>query len=214
MKLVDLTGKRFGILTVIKRVENNKWNETVWLCKCDCGKEKKLSYGKLVLRKQQSCGCLHKPPDVTKHGLRNHKLYYLWSGMRQRCNNPNGEFYNYYGGRGIKVCDEWDNKKDGFINFYNWAIKNGYDINAKYRKCTLDRIDVDGNYCPENCRWVDSKQQSNNRRSNVILKYKGEEHNISEWCKKLNLTRSAVTHRLERGWSIEKTLSTPMKIKK
>jgi hypothetical protein len=210
MKLIDLTGQRFGILTVIRRDENNKWNETTWLCQCDCGKEKKLTYGKLVLRKQQSCGCLRKPPNVTKHGLRNHKLYYLWSGMKQRCYNKNHCRYSDYGGRGIEVCKEWTNAKNGFTNFYNWAISNGYDESAGYRKCTLDRIDVNGNYEPNNCRWITQKEQNNNKRNNVILSYNGKTHNITEWCNILNLTQSAIRHRLERGWSVEKTLSTPL----
>lgn len=114
-----------------------------------------------------------------KHGLRKTRLYNTWANMKQRCNNPNNKSYEYYGGRGIIICKEWCD----FINFYNWAINNGYADNL-----SIDRIDVNGNYCPENCRFVDSTTQSNNMRSNIKIKINDEILTLSQVCKKYNLT--------------------------
>lgn len=216
MKLNDITGKKFGRLKVIKRMPNSKWNETRWLCQCDCGKQIVSTYGKLAYNHTTSCGCYSKElliKNRTKHHLRKHKLYYIWSGAKQRCTNKKSKFFKDYGGRGIKVCEEWNNEENGFLNFYNWAIENGYTENGDYRQYTLDRIDVNGNYEPDNCRWVSQKIQNNNRRSNRIIEYNGEKHTITEWCQIKNITRSTFYHRIARGWSLEKTLITPQKNK-
>lgn len=173
-KAKDLTGKKFNRLTVIKRVENSKWKETRWLCKCDCGNELILTYGKIAYNHTKSCGCLLKEVASklnVKHHLRNTRLYNIWANMKQRCYNPKQKAYKYYGKRGIKVCDEWLDKEKGFINFYNWAYKNGYEEHlSKYgnRNTTIDRINVNGNYEPSNCRWATQKEQANNKRNNII----------------------------------------------
>lgn len=214
MKLKDLTGKKINRLTVIKRVDNSRWNETRWLCKCDCGKEVIATYGKIAYGHTKSCGCLAKDifvKNVTKHKLRNTRLYNIWANMKQRCNNPNQKAYKYYGARGIKVCDEWLNS---FENFYHWAIKNGYEKHLQKfgnKNTTIDRIDVNGNYEPSNCKWSTQKEQSLNKTNNHLIKYNNEEHTISEWAIIKNLTKSTIYHRLQRGWSVEKTLTTPLK---
>ena len=208
MKLKDLTGQKFGKLTVIKRVENSKWNETRWLCKCECGNEAIVNYGKLAYKHTTSCGCYARElfvNNVSKHNLRKTRLYNIWAGMKQRCFNKNSKAYNRYGGRGITICNEW---KNDFKKFYEWSMKNGYKDNL-----TIDRINNDGNYEPKNCRWADNKTQSNNRNNNVILEYNNEKHNIKEWCKIMNVTESALKHRLERGWDLEKALTTPQRNK-
>ena len=143
---------------------------------------------------------------MIKHGDRpkgkKTRLYNIWSHMCERCNNPNFVYYERYGGRGISVCSEWLGNYDAFRE---WALSNGYKDNL-----TLERKDNDGNYCPENCKWATPKEQANNRRSNRLLSFNGETHNIEGWCKIVGLPRHIVDGRLRRGWSVEKTLTTPV----
>lgn len=163
---IEMVGKRFGRLQVIKEAFSNR-SGFHYICKCDCGTiTKPIKGANLRNGRSKSCGCLQKEiitQRVTSHQKSRSRLYGVWSGMRHRCNNKNASKYNFYGGRGISVCDEWNNS---FENFYQWAMENGYDENAKRGDCTLDRIDTNGNYEPSNCRWVDMKIQSNNTRRN------------------------------------------------
>lgn len=169
-KYKNLIGEKFGRLTVVSRANYKINNKIVYECKCDCGNTVFIKSCNLTrnTRPTKSCGCIHAELNKTRgivHNMRKHRLYPIWAGMKYRCHNTNSPVYEYYGGRGIKICDEWANS---FMTFYNWAINNGYDEKAEIGKCTIDRINVDGNYEPNNCRWVDMKVQVNNRRKKEL----------------------------------------------
>lgn len=201
-KLKDLTGQRFGRLTVIERVGTTKARNAIWLCKCDCGNETKVNGGNLTSNSIKSCGCLRQE-QLKTHGLSYSNLYPIWISMKDRCFNPNNKEYHCYGGRGISICDEW---KNNFENFYTWAKDNGYDENAKYGECTIDRIDVNGNYEPSNCRWITMKEQQRNRRDNHLLTYDSETRCVSEWAEILGVNYGTFKSRI-KNWTIEKAFN-------
>lgn len=169
----DITGQRFGRLVVVERAEQNQGRKAMWECVCDCGKQTVVRGTNLNSGHTTSCGCLS-DERIAKlnfsHGKRRTRLYRIWSSMKTRCYNPKDEHYARYGGRGITVCDAWRND---FQAFYDWAIANGYDENAAYGKCTIDRIDNDKGYYPDNCRWADMKTQNNNKSTKRKVKING-----------------------------------------
>ena len=205
----DLTGRRFGRLTAIERVESDKSGRIRWKCLCDCGKETIVAATRLRNGKSVSCGCYQK--EVVRaqnltHGQtqqkpgerRIPKIYRTWANMKTRCNNPNTPYYSRYGGRGIKVCPEW---ADSFEAFYSWAMSHGYDDTKE-----IDRIDNDGGYTPENCRWVSRERNANNKRNNLIIEMDGVVHTAAEWAKITGISIKAIYTRHADGKPPEEIL--------
>lgn len=166
-RLIDLTGQHFGRLTVLSRCGSAPDRQALWLCSCECGTQIVTKAGNLRSGHTLSCGCYMRQrisESQATHRQSHKRLYNVWTSMKARCYNPNSTFYSDYGGRGIGICDEW---RDDYQAFHDWALHNGYDPCAPHGKCTIDRIDVNGNYCPDNCRWVDMKIQRHNRRDTI-----------------------------------------------
>lgn len=191
-EIQNLLGKRYGRLVVIKRAKNRgaKNNQTYWLCQCDCGKQKEIASYSLKHGISKSCGCLQKERASqvnSKHGYTvdrgKERLYCVWCTMRERCYSPKNKSYPDYGGRGIKVCDEWKE----YTNFRDWALANGYDEKAPRGVCSLDRINTDGNYEPNNCRWANQKTQQRNKRNTLYVEWKGKKRPLAEWAEILNV---------------------------
>lgn len=207
----DLTGMRFGRLTVVELVDDyvspKGKHRKQYKCLCDCGTEKVIIGENLSRGLTLSCGCLQKERGAEAnrtHGDTDSRLYNVWCAMKRRCLNPNVPEYPLYGGRGIKICDEWME----YPNFYNWSYETGYDPNAPRGQCTLDRIDVNKGYCPENCRWVTQQEQMNNVRYNHYETYNGETHTIAEWARIYNIPYYRLEQRLTRyGYNIEQALT-------
>lgn len=203
--LIDLTGKKFGKLTVIQRVEDDKYGNVRWLCRCECG-NLVIRHGHVLRRNRASdCGC-GKSEFMTKiattHGGRKSRLYSIWIDMIRRCEDLKVKCYYRYGGRGISVCPEWHD----FSAFRKWSEENGYSSNL-----TLDRIDNDNGYCPQNCRWVPMKIQENNKSNNTQLCFKGKIHTLSQWSEITGIHRATISRRISKyGWSVERALTEPV----
>ncbi len=187
-----MIGKRFGKLTVLSECETMKHK---YKCLCDCGNIKYISKYHLLDGHTKSCGCSR----GIKHGKHHTRLYRIYYKIKTRCYNKKHNGYKNYGGRGVKICDAW---LSDFMNFYNWAMSNGYQEGL-----TIDRIDIDGNYEPKNCRWVTMKQQNRNKRDTVNITINGVTKCLTDWCYILGLNYNTVQARRHRlHWSIEKAL--------
>lgn len=196
----DLVGRKFGQLIVLNR-DYTKSRKS-WICKCECGNIVVIAQQELLRGDTISCGCYRKKL-LTTHGCTGTHIYNIWNGIKNRCDLPSEAEYHRYGGRGIKVCDEWY----VFETFKKWALENGYDS-----KLQIDRIDNNGNYEPSNCRWVTRKINCNNRNNNIRITWQNETKTIAEWARLYNIESNTLRGRLDRGWSIEKSLLTPVKI--
>lgn len=195
----DITGVRFGRLVALEPSHKNKKGEWFWLCKCDCGEEVVARTSHLNSGGTQSCGCYNKEKSVT-HGGCQTRLYGVYNNIKQRCYNSNNTQYKDYGGRGIRICEEWK----VFSSFENWAHLNGYEDTL-----SIDRIDNDGDYCPENCKWSTFKEQANNKRNNRYITFNGETRSLAEWSDKTGINYGTLKDRLNTGWTIEEALTTP-----
>jgi len=201
---VDLTEQKFGFLKAIEKTKKRASSgSVVWLCLCDCGKYHEVASTSLKNGQTKSCGCLFL--DVAKskghakrtHGMTATRIYSIWTNMKGRCYSKTNTKYPTYGGRGIVVCDAW---KDSFESFF-------LDMGHPPEGCTLDRIDVNGNYEKSNCRWATQKEQQNNRRNNVIITVGEKPMTMAEYCDENGLNADKVQQRLKRGWSQERAVA-------
>lgn len=209
----DIVGKKYGRLTVISfshlkisSCPNSKAYMKYYLCKCDCGKEKIVIRGNLLSGKTLSCGCLQKERAIKATQLPDDRarLHKILSHMIFRCEDNRSNRYHRYGERGITVCDEWKNDKEAFCK---WALSNGYKPGL-----TIDRIDNDKGYSPDNCRWVTTQEQSLNTSTNVNITYNGKTQTLKEWARELGIKNTTLHNRIHYyGWSIEKAFTTPVR---
>ena len=207
----DLTNQTFGRLTVIKRAKDQispaGKHRVMWTCRCECGRTKDVNADNLKSGKTLSCGCLQKQRAkecIMKHGDTDSRLYAIWCAIKRRCYRDYDPHYARYGGRGIKMCEEW---RESYAAFMEWALANGYRYDAKRGECTLDRIDNDGDYTPENCRWVSHKIQSNNKSTNHLITLNGETHTIAEWAEIFGMRYCKLYQRLYKyGYDIGKAV--------
>lgn len=197
-KQVDLTNKKFGRLIALRKVGKDKSGHSTWECKCSCGTIKIVSSTHLMSGATKSCGCLSSERTIefnkknkTKHGHRNSPLYTIWRGIKRRTAQKTTHNYDSYGGRGIVMKQEW---YDNFSAFYEWATANGYKEGL-----SIDRINNDGPYSPENCRWVSAKEQANNRRSNRTIEYNGKSQTLAEWADELGIPRARIYKRAQQN---------------
>lgn len=201
-KFIDLTGQKFNRLTVVKYHGKVGVSKAVaWQCICDCGKALIVTSGSLKSGKQKSCGCLRKEFKVV-HGGYKLAAFRIWAAMKQRCTNPKANRYADYGGRGIKVCDRWQE----FENFLA-------DMGEKPEGMSIDRIDVNGDYGPSNCRWASMKTQGSNRRNNHILTAFGQSKSLAAFADEYKLEYNTLVRRLKKGWEVEKALLEPVNVK-
>lgn len=201
-KLLDLIGKKFGRLVVIRQENSNQNKKSRWLCKCDCGKKTIIIGSNLKNGHTQSCGCLH-----IKHGhsttTKISKTYLSWGNMIQRCTNPNEKQYKDYGGRGITVCKRW-------MKFENFLE----DMGERPKGHQIDRINNNDNYCKSNCRWATRKEQMRNKRNNRTILFNRKTQCVAAWAEEYGINDGTLRARLNNGWSIKKTLITPVRKRK
>lgn len=217
LNIDDYIGTKYGRLTIIKEGSFIKYDKTIMrkvLCKCDCGNEKEIDLNSIKRGKSTSCGCFNKElakENNTKHGLAmlstgiKHPDYNIWTKLKGRCLNPNDKSYIHYGARGIKICDRWMYSFENFINDLGWRPSNKY---------SLERIDYNKDYCPENCKWILKSEQTKNCRRVKLIAYNGKEHCLTDLCKLLGLVYSTMRHRVyDLGIPFEEAIKYPQHYK-
>lgn len=200
---LNLVGEKYGRLTVLSKHGKNKRGEISWLCRCDCGTVKPIIAGHLRKGNTKSCGCYHRDA-VTSHGMTKMPTFRSWESMKQRCLNPNNRAYSEYGGRGIKVHSQWIDSFDTFLS----------DMGDRPKGTSLDRIDVNGDYTPSNCRWATRSEQQRNKRVTAYLKLNGVEKPVKCWSDETGIPSDVIFWRIRNGWSVEKALTTPKRKKR
>lgn len=203
MRIANLSGKRFPHFIVLEQAQSNKWGAKFWRCLCDCGNTFTERSYLISSGKRQSCGCVLRATfqaNITSHGMSRSAEYNIWNGARDRCRNPNNKDFEKYGGRGIRFWPGWD----GFEAFIA-------DVGPRPSpRHTLDRIDVDGNYEPGNCRWATPSQQANNKRCNIRVHVNGTDISLADYLGSSRGTRySRINARLARGWSVADAIFQP-----
>lgn len=202
MRFTDLTGQRFGRLTINRRLDNDASGRARWRCLCDCGGETAACTGQLRSGMTKSCGCIHREGLIarsTKHGGRHTREYALWSSMLRRCRSPNDRRYSDYGGRGIAVCARWQ-------TFENFVADMGQRPSPKH---SIDRIDNDKGYEPNNCRWATRTEQARNTRTNKLLTIGSTTKPLAAWCEQYGASYTRTIMRVRAGWSLERALTEP-----
>ncbi len=206
-KRIYLDGQTFGRLTVLHEVEPTSHLRRRWQCKCICGQDAVVHQSNLLSGHTQSCGCLSAETTSKRrrtHGYSGTSIYQIWNGMRERCHNPNHEAWRYYGGKGITVCDRW-------TKFEYFLEDMGERPSVEH---SIERRNNKGNYEPANCYWGTQEEQCSNRSSNVHITLNGVTMTAMRWARQLNINDSTLLWRIHRGWSDEKTLTTPVRSKR
>lgn len=201
LEVSNITGMQFGELIALEFIERRGKCHDYWKWKCRCGAEKVIRKTSVTSGLTESCGCKNRKracKQLTKHGWYGTRTYRSWTAMIQRCENPNKDNYDIYGGRGISVCKRW---RDSFDNFLA-------DMGERPKGKSIDRIDHNGNYESDNCRWASSKTQCRNRRNNRYLTHNGESRCLAEWVEITGIDGATIDSRLKRGWSVKQALET------
>ncbi len=201
----DITGQRFGRLVAIEQCGRSRHGAVEWLCRCECGSEIRVVGYSLRNGDTKSCGCLRTGPSRQRphnasHGMAGTAIYLVWRGMIDRCNNQKSKSYASYGGRGISVCQEWMASFERFLS----------DMGERPVGASIERINNDGNYCPDNCRWASRSEQATNKRNNVHIEVDGERLTISQWAERIGCSPSAITSRIKSGMSLRDAVTTPI----
>lgn len=199
--------KKVWFLTILSHYKDHTNRHNYFVCKCDCGNIKHIRVDSILRNGVKSCGCYK---YNIKNGYSHSRLYPIWQQIISRCYNTKNKRYYVYGAKGIKVCQEW---KDDFMQFRKWAYENGYDENAPRGKCTIDRIDNNGDYCPENCRWVSYSIQQRNTHKTIMFNYQGTTKPLIDWCEELKLPYTTIRARYAVWGNVDKVLTEPIKTK-